>query len=230
ARKNMSYVWVPVDVQNHKETNIDIGIAWTGTAKLDYIELSNKLNLDYTLHESELISAEHSQDGDVTSLLQNSDGNMVELNPQEWVDLIFTAPPLSEGMNRSFIFVSRGRYVTIPEEKKETLTLAQKGGLNESVRSEKLPVSYELFDNHPNPFNPITKISYTIPEPNFVSLKIFDVLGREIATLVAEYQDAGYKTVEFSGVSTNGGLPSGVYFYKLQAGSFVSVRKMLLAK
>ncbi|MDP2208408.1 MAG: T9SS type A sorting domain-containing protein [Bacteroidota bacterium] len=230
ARKNMSYVWVPVDVQNHKETNIDIGIAWTGTAKLDYIELSNKLNLDYTLHESELISAEHSQDGDVTSLLQNSDGNIVELKPQEWVDLVFTAPPLSEGMKRSFIFVSCGRYVTIPEDKKETQTLSQKGGINENVRTVKLPVSYELFDNHPNPFNPITKISYTIPEPNFVSLKIFDVLGREIATLVAEYQDAGYKTVEFSGVSTNGGLPSGVYFYKLQAGSFISVKKMLLAK
>ncbi|MDI6804763.1 MAG: T9SS type A sorting domain-containing protein, partial [Bacteroidota bacterium] len=164
------------------------------------------------------------QNGDVTSLLQNSDGNIVELNPQEWVDLIFTAPPLSEGMKRTFIFVSRGRYERVPEEKQETQTLIMKSGMDETTKSEKL--KYELYENRPNPFNPITKIKYSIPEPAYVSLKIYDVLGREISVIVNDWKEVGTHEVEWNAQS----FSSGVYFYKLQAGAFTSVKKMLLAK
>lgn len=95
---------------------------------------------------------------------------------------------------------------------------------------------YYLFQNFPNPFNPATLIEYQIPEPSFVSMKVYDVLGNEMATLVNEEKPAGEYKVEFSakGGSTSGGnansLSSGIYFYKLIAGSYVETKKMLLMK
>jgi poly(3-hydroxybutyrate) depolymerase len=96
--------------------------------------------------------------------------------------------------------------------------------------------SYDLKQNYPNPFNPTTIIQYAISSRQFVSLKLYDVLGNEIETLVNEEKEAGSHSVEFSarGGSAYGGnasdLPSGVYFYKLTAGNFISTRKMLLLK
>jgi hypothetical protein len=85
---------------------------------------------------------------------------------------------------------------------------------------------FNLHQNYPNPFNPNTRINYQIPEQSFVTLKIFDVLGKEIDTLVNEEKPAGKYKVEFDG----NGLPSGVYFYQLQAGSFVETKKMILLR
>lgn len=89
-----------------------------------------------------------------------------------------------------------------------------------------LPTLYELSGNYPNPFNPVTQIRYSLPENCYVSLKIFDMLGRHVATLLNGYQDAGYKSVEFNAA----GLTSGIYFCRFQTGKFVFVKKMLLAK
>jgi len=90
----------------------------------------------------------------------------------------------------------------------------------------KHPRKYQLFQNFPNPFNPITKINYQIPELSFVTLKVYDVLGSEIVTLVNEEKPIGSYEVKFD--ATN--LPSGIYFYRIQAGSFVETKKMLLLK
>jgi hypothetical protein len=89
-----------------------------------------------------------------------------------------------------------------------------------------IPSSYNLFQNYPNPFNPSTTISYQLPANSFVSLKIFDVLGREIKTLVQEQQNAGNHSVRFNGTN----IPSGVYFYRLQAGTYSAAKKLLLVK
>ena len=85
---------------------------------------------------------------------------------------------------------------------------------------------YELSDAYPNPFNPSTKISYSIKEEGLVTLKIYDILGKEIATLVNENKPAGIYEVEFNASA----LPSGMYIYKIQSGSFTDVKKMLLTK
>jgi hypothetical protein len=85
---------------------------------------------------------------------------------------------------------------------------------------------YRLTQNYPNPFNPTTKIKFTIPERSFVTLKIYDVLGNEIATLVNEEKLVGSYEIEFN--ATN--LPSGIYFYRLQAGNFVVAKKMVVLK
>ncbi|MFQ3598821.1 MAG: T9SS type A sorting domain-containing protein, partial [Chloroherpetonaceae bacterium] len=86
--------------------------------------------------------------------------------------------------------------------------------------------AFELAQNYPNPFNPTTTIRYQIPTAETVSLKVYDVLGKEVATLVNGRQEAGSYNVPFNAA----GLSSGVYFYRLQAGGFVETKKMLLVK
>ncbi len=85
---------------------------------------------------------------------------------------------------------------------------------------------FELSKNYPNPFNPTTTIEFTIPVAGFTTLKIYDLLGRAVSTLVNEPKDAGSYVVTFNGKDHS----SGVYFYRLQSGNFVSVHKMLLQK
>jgi hypothetical protein len=94
-----------------------------------------------------------------------------------------------------------------------------------------LPREFSLYQNYPNPFNPTTTIRYDLPSAGLVSLKVFDILGREIRTLVNEVQDAGFKSVRFSASGGDAtGLASGVYFYTLHAGSFSATRKLLLMR
>lgn len=87
-------------------------------------------------------------------------------------------------------------------------------------------LTFQLFNNFPNPFNPSTIIKYQIPEYSNVQIKIYDVLGKEVAQLVNEEKIAGYHEVEFNGSH----LASGVYFYRIQAGDFVETKKMILMK
>jgi hypothetical protein len=94
-----------------------------------------------------------------------------------------------------------------------------------------IPTEFKLEQNYPNPFNPSTKIKYSIPSVGTrlalsVQLKVFDVLGREVATLVNEEKPAGNYEVEFGAVH----LPSGVYFYRLQSGDYVKTKKMIFLK
>jgi probable HAF family extracellular repeat protein len=89
-----------------------------------------------------------------------------------------------------------------------------------------IPKEYNLSQNYPNPFNPVTRIRYSIPQTSFVTIKVYDILGSEVATLINEEKPAGNYEVEFQAES----LPSGVYLYKLQTGSFVATKKMLLLK
>ena len=89
-----------------------------------------------------------------------------------------------------------------------------------------IPNEYSLSQNYPNPFNPATKIKYDIPISNYVTLKIYDVLGKEVASLVNEKQNAGSYTVDFFA----GNLSSGVYFYRIKSGEFIQTKSMMLLK
>jgi Concanavalin A-like lectin/glucanases superfamily/Secretion system C-terminal sorting domain len=96
-----------------------------------------------------------------------------------------------------------------------------------SVENEnKLPETFLLSQNYPNPFNPATKINYDIPQSSFVNIKVYDVLGNEIETLVNEQKLKGNYEINFDASR----LASGIYFYQLQAGSFISTKKMILIK
>ena len=88
------------------------------------------------------------------------------------------------------------------------------------------PIAFSLEQNYPNPFNPATVIRYQVPVSSFVTLKVYDLLGREVATLVNEEKPVGSYEVKFIASA----IPSGVYFYNIQSGSFVQTRKMILNK
>ena len=106
----------------------------------------------------------------------------------------------------------------------------------DAEETDDFPTSYSLSQNFPNPFNPETSIRYSIPRQSHVTLKVYDVLGREITTLINEEKSVGNYEVKFSakGGSASGGnsldLASGVYFYRLRAGDYTSTTKKLVLK
>jgi hypothetical protein len=89
-----------------------------------------------------------------------------------------------------------------------------------------IPTRYKLDQNYPNPFNPVTKINFALPKQGLVTLKIYDLVGREVATLINEVRNAGYYTADFNGLN----FASGVYFYKLTADDFIDTKRMVLIK
>ncbi|GEM_PF-4299495 len=89
-----------------------------------------------------------------------------------------------------------------------------------------LPTTYSLSQNYPNPFNPSTTIGFSLPAGSYVTLIVYDVLGREVSTLVDGMQNAGFKTVQWDA----SGLPSGIYLYRIQAGTFSETKRLLLTK
>jgi hypothetical protein len=107
----------------------------------------------------------------------------------------------------------------IPEEgSRISLKLASSG--------PELPKQFVLRQNYPNPFNPSTVIRYELPVKSNVTLKVYNLLGEEVATLVEEPEEAGYKSVTWDA----GMSPSGVYFYRLSAGTFTQTNKLLVVK
>lgn len=94
------------------------------------------------------------------------------------------------------------------------------------IETIEIPNYYSLAQNYPNPFNPSTSIKFSVPKPTNVTLKVFDVLGKEVAVLVNEMKQPGFHTVDFNGTN----LSSGIYFYRIDAGEFTSVKRMVLVK
>jgi hypothetical protein len=92
--------------------------------------------------------------------------------------------------------------------------------------SKYYPSDYSLNQNYPNPFNPSTKIAYQIPKSGHVTLKVFNALGKEVATLVNEEKSLGRYTIDFNAQ----GLSSGIYFYSIRSGSYFETKKMMLLK
>jgi outer membrane protein Omp28/type IX secretion system substrate protein len=103
-------------------------------------------------------------------------------------------------------------------------------GVDENNETNLKPKQYNLEQNFPNPFNPSTIINFQLPKSGNVKIVVYDILGNEVAELLNENKNAGYHSVEFSSLSANREVTSGVYFYSISAGSFYQVKKMLLIK
>ena len=94
-----------------------------------------------------------------------------------------------------------------------------------------LPHAFYLYNNYPNPFNPVTTLRYGLPENGLVNITIYDMLGREVKTLINQTQDAGYKSVIWDATNDYGKTVSaGIYLYQIQAGEYISTKKMVLLK
>lgn len=134
----------------------------------------------------------------------------------------FVLPSLKNGTHK--VFLNSNTYIDLPFKSTLGVNLADlfEGENNKSGKQEELSVE----QNYPNPFNPSTTINYTIVSAGKVELKVYDILGREVVTLVNGFQDAGAHSVVFNAAN----LSSGVYFYKINSGSFTKVKKMLLVK
>ncbi len=150
---------------------------------------------------------------------------------QVWAQKSFNVPAAA-GANFRFRWIffsngsgtSEGAYVDDIEVTAQPSSAAP--GTIAQTTSEALPSEYALLQNYPNPFNPATTIRYDLPEEAFVSLKVYNMLGQEVATLVEGMESAGYRSVEFNA----SGLPSGAYFYRITAGSFMNLKKFMLLK
>ncbi len=114
--------------------------------------------------------------------------------------------------------LKQGTPVTVTSANEQLVLIVEQTGT--------LPKEFALHQNYPNPFNPVTVIQYSVASKQYVSLKVFDLLGKEVVTLVNDVQDAGYKSIEFD--ATN--FASGVYYYRLVAGEFTQTRKLLLMR
>jgi hypothetical protein len=99
--------------------------------------------------------------------------------------------------------------------------------ITNSKADNSIPLKFNLSQNYPNPFNPVTKIKYELPRNINVTIKVYDLLGREVTTLINnEFRNAGNYEIEWNGSN----YASGVYFYRIQAGDFTDVKKMVLIK
>ena len=109
----------------------------------------------------------------------------------------------------------------------QILTYRNRIGVVTSTKEQtQLPTEYSLSQNYPNPFNPSTTIRYALPKAQFVTLKIFNMTGQELTTLVNQQQTAGEHSFHWQAEN----LPSGVYLFRLQAGDFSATRKMILMR
>ena len=94
-----------------------------------------------------------------------------------------------------------------------------------------LPERFTLYQNYPNPFNPLTILRYDLPENSLVDITIYDIYGREVKTLINQTQDAGYKSVTWDATNDYGKpVSAGIYLYQIQAGDYISSKKMVLLK
>jgi len=154
-----------------------------------------------------------------TTYTYNANGNATLFIAEQWTNSFWQ--PFNSS---SSTLDSAGNYIGISGCKiifhyKQTLITAVK----EDIGS---PSSHQLFQNYPNPFNPSTVIKYHLSTAGNVRLTIFDVLGREVRTLLNEQKSAGFYQVNWNA----SGVSSGVYFYRLQAGSFTETKKLVLLK
>jgi len=140
----------------------------------------------------------------------------------------FVLPIMDNGSSK--IYLSNNCYISLPLQVTTLSPNAKIFADDEStgVQADNIPVSFDLKQNYPNPFNPSTTIEYAVPENSFVTLKIYDVSGKEVASLVNSQLSAGNYSVLLNADLYH--LSSGIYFYKLTAGNQVAVKKLMLIK
>jgi hypothetical protein len=138
-------------------------------------------------------------------------------------DVNYTASCLNEQFSECDPYAV---YMTLAGEDVSEFGDGSSLALNKAGDEETLPTEYGLAQNHPNPFNPTTEISFALPVATSVKLEVFNIIGQKVTTLVDGFMDAGYHTVTWDANRS----ASGVYFYKLQTDSFVDQKKMLLLK
>ncbi|MCK4352117.1 T9SS type A sorting domain-containing protein [candidate division WOR-3 bacterium] len=198
-----------------EDTTTKVKITWHAPHKLDYIGLGRISAAEYFVKPCPLTVAVHSRDGSVKQKLLNDDEKYAELIPGDTIKIEFAITGTKPGWVRDFIFVSNGYYTT---EENLAMGGAQSAGDGNLV--------FKLSQNYPNPFTAVTSVKWSVPKQCHVSLKIYDVAGRLVKTLVNGNKKPGYYTVKWDAK----GFPSGIYFVKLNAGEYKMTKKLILMR
>jgi len=219
-RKNRYIELVELPSTFEGRGEVKVQLYWQIPYSMDFVGLIGEEVTSYlNIQECPLTEAVHSTQGRITKSLMKVDGHYAELASGEEVALEFTTPKLTQGSVRDFIFCTTGHYV----KEKEL-------GLQHNQEAIPLPLSFSLSQNYPNPFNSTTLIRYQLPADGgprtAVSLEVYNILGQKVATLVDEKQTPGYKAVTWN----TRGMASGIYFYRLKAGKFTAIKRMVLLK
>ncbi len=162
----------------------------------------------------------------VSGTTGNVAGELVDDNGvvQAYIDKAFSNPFILQAPSAGTYTVNAG-FKSPSRQYGTTSVVFNVSGVKENLIDFN-PNEYKLYTNYPNPFNPSTKIRYAIPQTSFTTLKVYSVTGKEVATLISEEKTPGVYEINFDGA----GLSSGIYFYKLQSGSFSDIKKMILLK
>jgi hypothetical protein len=223
-REFKSITAIPVIAGNDSPSISTIDIDWYKGNEIGYIALASLNYSNFTVTELPLYDAYNSnQESELYKILETDSyysavTPSTSLNLLFWNDLVY----LDESI-RDYVIEVNGRIGSYYSGSKDYKTnnikvLKQK---NNSVAFKN-----KLNQNYPNPFNPLTKISYSVAKQGLVTIKIYDILGREIKSLVNEIKGPGNYLIEFNGSN----LTSGIYFYRFEANGFVEVKKMVLIK
>jgi len=231
-------VVVPLEITNEAHlTAMDIPLQYSEGVRLRTVEFEGTRVENWDL---QAFNIDHEQNRVVIGLFPKMSHNGapdLEAGSGPVANLVFeiTDPNVesieltdyeSESPNHRLMFIYHtwdedgtiGRFVETPDFGRTVVALSAAGS--------NLPNSYGLSQNYPNPFNPSTTISFSLPEANYVTLDIFNVLGQKVESLVNENMPAGTHEVEWQ----TGSTASGVYFYRLTAGSFSDTKKMMFLK
>ncbi|MCK4353600.1 T9SS type A sorting domain-containing protein, partial [candidate division WOR-3 bacterium] len=201
-----------------EDTTTKVKITWHAPHKLDYIGLGRISAAEYFVKPCPLTAAVHSRDGSVKQKLLNDDEKYAELISGDTIRIEFAITGTKPGWVRDFIFVSNGYYTT-----EENIAM---GGAQSAAGNGSLPHVFKLNQNYPNPFAVRTTIKYAIPRKTKVSLKVYNIAGRLVKTLVNGQKEPGYYTIKWDAKE----FTSGIYFAKLKAGNHIETKKIILVK
>lgn len=208
SRDNSNIVCIKLKENNLSEFYINIKQDIT----INQIAVVKNLNT-YESSNLNLKSAEVNSK-DVSKFLLQSDENYVKINKDNELNLVFENH-LYPGKNVEYILESTGSYSKDGESK-----------IADKTSHSKTKFINRLFDNSPNPFNPVTNVKYELLNDGFVRIKLYDMIGREVRTLVNEFKRAGSHTLTIDGTN----LPTGIYFYKMETNNFTDTKRMILIK
>ena len=215
-----------LSLRNGGGTSLLLDLAYDGFVRGIQFDLSADMSsllfgspLLNELQEGVMINSHTLEDGSTRVLAVNMNGGLLSFS----ADGFITVPVTINAGRGERVKVDISGVQLIGQDGQNIPVHAKGDG---SVALELIPMQYVLYQNFPNPFNPATTISYQLSKVSNVQLEIYNVLGQKIATIVHEKQPAGYYKYSWNAAQ----FANGVYFYRIQAGKFVQVRKMILMK
>jgi hypothetical protein len=199
-------------LEKGSQDSLKVKLTWYEEQKLDYVALAKAESEQFITKKCPLVSAVHSNVGSVLPKLLVDDENYAELLPGDTITLEFTAVDIEPGWVRDFVFVSNGYYIT-------------EGDGGSQTADGNIPIVHSL-SFYPNPVRNDMTIMFGIPKEERVSLKVYDVSGREVKTLVDDRLEAGYHIIRLDGKN----LPSGIYLVRLVTDNYKTTKKLVLMR